>query len=128
MAKYVSVRELKRKIRENVYSIENDYGFPDDGMSDVDIFKTIDECKKVDVFQIQGKINDFPTFGKLNCIENINDLAKEASNKQLEFLAKNLDKDKIIVDITGNGELISRTVYEKVEENGQPKFRVKRSY
>ena len=47
MAKYVSVRELIRKIRENVYSIENDYGFPDDGMSDVDIFKTIDECKKV---------------------------------------------------------------------------------
>lgn len=46
MAKYVSVRELKRKIRENVYSIENDYGFPDDGMSDVDIYKIIDGCKQ----------------------------------------------------------------------------------
>nr|WP_211148461.1 hypothetical protein [Ruminococcus sp. 1001270H_150608_F2] len=46
MAKYVSVRELKRKIRENVYSIENDAGFPDDGMSDVDIYNTIAECKQ----------------------------------------------------------------------------------
>lgn len=53
MNKYVSVRELKRKIRENVYSIENDYGFPDDGMSDVDIFKTIDECKKVDIEEVK---------------------------------------------------------------------------
>lgn len=64
----------------------------------------------------------------MTSFENINDLVKEMSNKQLDFLAKNLDKDKIIVDISGNGELISRTIYEKVEENGQPKFRVKRSY
>ena len=64
----------------------------------------------------------------MNCIENINDLSEETSKKQLEFLSENLDKDKIIVDITGNGKLIGRTVYEKVEENGQPKFVVKRSY
>ena len=64
----------------------------------------------------------------MTSFENIDNLVKEMSKKQLDFLAENLDKDKIIVDISGNGELISRTVYEKVEENGQPKFRVKRSY
>ncbi len=46
MAKFINVDELEKKVKENCYSIENDAGFPDDGMSDVDIYNTIDECKQ----------------------------------------------------------------------------------
>lgn len=115
------------KASKITYDNKDKFWYRDIGIG-TDILNTIDECKKVDTFHIQGKINDFPSFDKLNCIENINDLSEETSKKQLEFLSENLDKDKIIVDITGNGKLIGRTVYEKVEENGQPKFVVKRSY
>jgi hypothetical protein len=46
MAKFIKVDELEKKVKENCYSIENDAGFPDDGMSDVDIYNTIAECKQ----------------------------------------------------------------------------------
>lgn len=45
MAEFIKVDELTKKILENHYSIKDSQDFVDFGMTDLDIYQTIGQCK-----------------------------------------------------------------------------------